>query len=291
MSKANIAAPEVGSYTNSLLNLAHKRPWENPVSLGVSFTPSLCDVAGVRIVQCGEVPAAITPEDICIDPIDSDVFTAYVGVKSGSFNIPQLSARRLNTGDEWEGIVREAAANALERCKAKQVENEFWTGAKRAAAGVDHQSLVSVTGAGILSAGTSSVSFREALMVLNDQIAENSSAGKVYIHMPAGMLDAISDSYIKEVDGRFYTKSGHLIVPGQGYTGAGPTAAAADDPDSPAVWIYATSPVVYYESEISVRTETDSVVSSNNFIAYAERTYATAFDPCVHYAIRVDMTK
>lgn len=291
MGRANIEAPNKTGPSRSLLSAASKRIWTPEVSGGVSFDKSVCDMAGTRVSICGEASDVITQTTLCQGQTEFDPFEVVVGVKLSSFDIPARSTQRLNVSEEWLGVLRKEAQDGLELCKAKQVEAEFWTGAKRLAAGLDPQGLVDVDAGNILNTQANSVSFTEALMMLNDAVASDSCAGQMFIHIPAGLLDALPDTISMNDDGTILTRSGHVIVPGAGYPGVKPTSVAADPVNASTVWIYATGSVIYYESAVEFYQETDSIVTSNDMVMFAERQFVTAFDSCVHYAVSVDPTR
>ncbi len=291
----NVAAPGRAAPVHTLLAATAPRPWDNRVADGVSFEPALCSGAHVRISACGLAPDAVIPE-VCTEPVEYHPFDVTTGVQLSTFQSPAVRGRSAGRTESYMVPAREAASRLLEACKYRMVESEFWTGATRDAKLTPHlgstieEGLRHVAVPGdILNTQVEALSFRQALILLNDALAAHCT-GQAMIHMPAGLLDSLSDDLLT-FDGEFYrTRSGHLIVPGQGYPGTSPATIVDPDPLSPTVWVYATGQVFSYESPSRVLEDTDGVVGQNDVNVLASRTYVLGFDPCLHKAVCVDPT-
>ena len=85
------------------------------------------------------------------------------------------------------------------------------------------------------------------------------------------------------------TKRGTLVVPGAGYTGAGPVGTPALPADGSEVWLYATGMVEVRLGPIDLFPTDASALDrdTNTLTAWAVRPAAAAFDPCAHFAVRM----
>ena len=80
--------------------------------------------------------------------------------------------------------------------------------------------------------------------------------------------------------------SGHVVVPGCGYSGIGPDGTGQAD-DETLVWAYATSMVMLLKGQPQVYSAIQREVNLECVVA--ERSVAAAFDPCCHTAVPVNL--
>lgn len=197
----------------------------------------------------------------------------------------------------------ELAEAALRRNEGWQVENAFWTGtvtdnwAGQTATVYPHlaedtqvteesggQTIVLQTAATVVVTGTG-LDPRSGLGILESALGD-CYGGVGMIHVPQKIVTHLhGQGLLIAVGDRWRTANGNWVVSGAGYQGTSPAGAAAG---LESAWMYATSPVWGYRSDITVfppRTNLDRSV--NTVTARAARSYLLTWD-CCHLAVQVD---
>ena len=183
----------------------------------------------------------------------------------------------------WEGYAAQDASNA----------NAYFT---KANASTD----VTVTAGGDVP--------RVALARLEGALASCPSGQHGTIHMTRLMASLLNDSldrldYMEPLNAsgvtqkgqRIVTRSGTPVVVGSGYTGNGPSGATGESKTTTTEWLFATGYVDVEMGAIKVVNEdlarSITVSSNTNDVRIkAVRTAAVHFEPCCHYAVRVNYT-
>lgn len=199
-------------------------------------------------------------------------------------------------------LILDKAEEALGRSEAYQVSRSFWTGAAGSAGGTgqttvwphlaaataldDPQGIRLQSAASLLVTGGD-----DAAAVMGALEANLSSCygGQGVIHIPLSVFSTFkADKLVcRENPGDPWTSpAGHLVVPGNGYTGSSPAGVAPLDGTA---WVYATGAVFAYRSDVFVRQFPDTFDRSENTVKMiASRTYLFGFD-CCHYAALVNI--
>jgi len=165
------------------------------------------------------------------------------------------------------------------------LEKEFWTGSL----GMGNQDLVST-----MSYSATPLKPIRTLGVLEKEIAD-SGFGLGMIHAtPELVTHWTAWGAVEEVNGKLISKAtGALVVPGQGYTGAGPTDSADAAPTAQYVWAYATalcqvrlSPVTVVPDDVG-----QALNRRNNELQYRAWRYGSVnYDPQFQpFSQRVDL--
>lgn len=184
----------------------------------------------------------------------------------------------------------------LETVTQKALEYELWEGvAARAETAANGNMYLRKSGAATIpvSGAKSPVN---ALMFLEQAIAESPLGEKGVIHMTRDVASALGSRliFVKKDDGskKIITRLGTKVVVGSGYTGNGPigdTNAAASATNK---WIYATGPIQVHlgKSELVHDDLSQGAdVSINNMRIKASRPAAIYADPSMLYAMRVTL--
>lgn len=194
------------------------------------------------------------------------------------------------------------AEEALGRSEAYQVSRSFWTGAAGSANGTGQTTVwphlaASTTlddpqGIRLQSAASPLVTGGDDAAVVMGALEENLAScygGRGVIHIPPAAFSTFkADKLVcQENPGEPWTSpSGHIVVPGNGYTGSSPAGAAPADGTS---WVYATGALFAYRSDVFVREFPDTFDRAENTVKMlASRTYLFGFD-CCHYAALVNL--
>lgn len=235
--------------------------------------PDEATVTGGRVEKCD--PAS-RPDCVVFEPFTVDA--AFSCNASSHLSVDHVAEAR----------------DLLDRTTAKSLENQFWNGTVAEAAGVTQMRLA-MPGATTLNADPSTpIAGSKALPYLIQAAANCGAGGRRVIHAPAAVAAAWTNHGALQLqDGTLRTTvGGHVVVPGQGYTGTGPNGEA---PDPGQAWVYVTSPVVVYLGEVLVLTDAPGVLRrsggrpENVIEVRAERQAAAVFDPCCHLAALIEI--
>lgn len=194
----------------------------------------------------------------------------------------------------------ELAEAALRRNEGWHVENAFWTGtitdnwAGQATTVYPHLAedtqvldgtIVLQTAATTVVTGAG-VDPRTGLGLLESALGD-CYGGVGFIHVPQKIMPHLQGwGLLIEDDRRWRTANGNWVVPGAGYPGTSPAGAAPAALEGG--WMYATSPVWGYRSDVSVfPPETNLDRSVDTVTARAARTFVLTWD-CCHLAVQVD---
>lgn len=100
------------------------------------------------------------------------------------------------------------------------------------------------------------------------------------IHVPIPAVAALDG--LRRVGNLLLTQTDGVVVADAGYPGTGPGGEAATDST---MWAYATGPVGYRLGPVGVPSIIESMDrGTNRRLVRADRLFAVAFDPAVHYA-------
>jgi len=185
----------------------------------------------------------------------------------------------------------------LEGGTQKAMERELWDGAIRKEESHANKALSDSTAT--LINGTTALSVRRALALLDFELADTSPAGENgVIHMTKDLATLLSaDSMILHnvEKGHLQTISGTKIIVGSGYTGNGPTGQTGATASATNKWMYGTGSVRAFLGDVDVVADNlaqsyDVAGNQNDMRIKAIRPAAVYFDPSVHLAIRVDLT-
>lgn len=187
---------------------------------------------------------------------------------------------------DYEGRARRALAAR----ESKAVEREWWAGAIFP----DNPHLASNGNAVAFTkpttvAGGVAQGLRTGLAILVQEMGDrNAGVGMIHARPKLVTLWMASNLIRVGTDGKLYTESGVMIVPGRGYPGTGPTGQAVS---AASEWAYGTDPVEVHRGPITVLGGPDVADSVNNVItARAERLYGIAWNAVTNVAIQFDPT-
>lgn len=191
--------------------------------------------------------------------------------------------------DDAEKNVRDQLA----RAESREVEQTFWTGEIADGAGTVYPHLAEDTAivntefsrqitlqpAATITV-TGALGVVTALSVLEQNIAECYGAVG-YIHVTLATFNRmIAEHLVTLVNGRYKTYKGNFVIPGNGYPGTSPAAAA---PPAGSSWMYATGNVFGYRTAPKrVGSNVESFDRDENTLEMiVERTYLLAWDCCL----------
>lgn len=192
------------------------------------------------------------------------------------------------------------AEDALRRDEGWQAEYTFWTGNTVNSSGVAATvyphlaAAVPVLDGTVLlqPAATTAVTGtgldpRTGLGILEEALA-TCYGGKGLIHVPLRVFTHLHGNGLLVRDGdRWRTAVGNWVVPGGGYPGTSPAGAAPAN-SLEGGWMYATSPIWGYRSDITVFDPPSNLNRSIDTVtARAARNYLLAWDCCL-LALQVD---
>lgn len=225
--------------------------------------------------ECDGSTSAVRVNGECPNVVEALAFQAYLGVVRSTFGSDMAD-------------MKNAASVAFQAREAYAVEREFMNAPL--IPGNPHLA----DGEGDFPAGTTAKAPREALALLEEEIAKSGSAG--WIHMTpylASRLSSAGGEALYTGQGRMETILGSVVIPGQGYTlQKGPEGQSAD-PGPGREWIYATGPVQVRRSEIILTPATAAQGtdrSINEAVYEASRYYVVSWDKCLQAAVQVDRT-
>lgn len=193
------------------------------------------------------------------------------------------------------------AADALDRVEQWQVERAFWTGVAGKSGGVGTTTVFPhlasnatlSDSAGILlqpaASPTATGTDDDVAIVLGklEAALDDCYHGQGLIHIAREAADTLfAWNLLVDKGGVLFTKTGHRVVIGAGYTGSGPDGTAAPANTS---WIYATGAMFGYRSAVDMPTTPQSFDRvENTYRLIAQRTYVLGFECCL-LAARVNL--
>ena len=204
----------------------------------------------------------------------------------------------------------------LDAVTQKAVERELWSGdSAKIGSGTtgspvpnDNNYLTKQGAATNLTVTAGGDSTRLALANLENNLAKCPIGGRGTIHMThktaslltgMGLLARVDFSARLDKDDvnakgqALVTQMGTPVIVGSGYTGDGPVGATGASATAGAEWMFGTGYVDVHLGAKKVINEdlSRSIVPSKNDVHIrAARTAAVHFEPCCHYAVRVDLT-
>ena len=187
------------------------------------------------------------------------------------------------------------ASDALAKVEQYQVEKAFWTGVAGKSGAVPTTTVfphlaantpLSDSSGILLQPAASSVATGTALDVVDglgrlEAGIDDCYHGSAVIHVARQAADTLFAWNLLLPEGdALYTKSGHRVVIGSGYTGSGPDGSAAT---AGASWIYATGAVFGYQGAVQMQQPfPDSFDRTKNTVhMIAQRTYVLGFECCL----------
>lgn len=171
-----------------------------------------------------------------------------------------------------------------------KVAHELWTGEATTAHPYEiGTSEAEFTNAHLASSTAETVGtglpVRTAIGLLEQRARAASGGQAVMIHVPIAAVAALDG--LRRVGNLLLTQTDGIVVADAGYPGTGPAGEAATDTT---MWAYATGPVGYRLGPITVPGIVDSLDrSTNRRVVRADRMFAVAFDPAVHYAASITL--
>jgi hypothetical protein len=194
------------------------------------------------------------------------------------------------------------ASQSLDQVEGWQVERAFWTGVAGKSGGTGTTTVFPHLAANASLSDSAAIVLQPAASVVatgsGDDLAitlgqleaalDDCYHGEGLIHMTREAAPSFFAWKLVCDDGTgvLRTKSGHRVVLGAGYTGAGPDGLAAPAGTS---WIYGTGAVFGYRSGIDMPTTPQSFDRvENTYHLIAQRTYVLGFECCL-FAARVNL--
>lgn len=177
---------------------------------------------------------------------------------------------------------RARARRALAAVASTLVEAEYWEGTL-----VPTNEHLADPHADLLGAA---LGRQLALATLVQGLADTNAGVGVIHARPFLVQQWLQDGALEVRSGKLYTKGGHLVVQGAGYTGTGP----ADEPAAGGVeWAYATDNLVVLRGPVFTTPDSDNVAeatdrATNTVVYRAEQAYAVITNHKAHLAVSVD---
>lgn len=192
-------------------------------------------------------------------------------------------------GNDPEKVLA-SAREALDIVASKAIEKEFWDGdiAQQLTADNSNRYLAQSDAVDVTPTPGTGVKVRQGLGLLVEALGQGSIGSKGVLHAPPSVIEALSPVLI-EKDGGLFTKTGHGVVNGVGYSRRGPSGALAT---GSLAWMYATGPVTVHLGPITVTPEklnqaTD--ISQNNIQYFVDRPASVTWSTSNLYAVLVDL--
>lgn len=208
------------------------------------------------------------------------------------------------------------ALDILDAVTQKAVERELWSGdSAKIGSGTTGSPVPNTnnyltkqgasTNITVTSAGDST---RLALANLENNLAKCPLGGRGTIHMThktaslltgIGLLQRVDFSArldkddVKSKGQALVTQMGTPVIVGSGYSGDGPVGATGATATAGAEWMFGTGYVdVHLGAKKVINEDLSRAIAPNTNDVYirAARTAAVHFEPCCHYAVRVDLT-
>lgn len=191
---------------------------------------------------------------------------------------------------DWE----QRALNALEACRGKAVEIEFWEGRLTRAENADdpgsnlNRYLANGEAIDVTPTPGTAIKARYGLARLEGALASAGCGGRGFIHTPVSVASVLPLKD-RNSEGILTTTLGNYVISGDGYTGTGTDGAA---PPGSSVWLYATGPVfVRLDDPTVIDLDMRRVINTetNEIVVAAEQAAAVVWDGCAHFKVLVDL--
>lgn len=189
---------------------------------------------------------------------------------------------------DYEGRARRALAAR----ESKAVEAEWWRGALFPTnPHLDNSGSAPAATNAVTLAGGTAQTLRTGLALLVQAIADG-NGGVGMIHARPFLVDLWLGLQVlwRSNDGKFYTGGGHLVVPGAGYPGTGPTGQATS---ATSEWAYATDAPEIHRGPVEVFANSMAQVvnrDQNTVTVRAERMYGIAWNAILNNAVNINPT-
>lgn len=187
--------------------------------------------------------------------------------------------------------VKESAREALDIVASKAISKEFWDGdiAKLLESTNANRYLAHSSATDVTPTPGTGVKVRQGLGLLVEALGKGSIGSKGVVHAPPSVVEALSSSLI-EKDGGLFTKTGHGVVSGVGYSRRGPSGALAT---GNLAWMYATGPVTVHLGAITITPEKlnqAADIQQNNIQYFVDRPASVTWSTSNLYAVLVDLS-
>lgn len=182
---------------------------------------------------------------------------------------------------DWQGRAR----RLLLACESAQIEAELWNGTIADDEDLPNRALASEA-SDVLTSGPTG--FTDALACLEQGLAECNCGQRGMIHAPRQLVTHwVALNLIRREGNFLLTALDTIVVPGAGYDGSGPYAAASEG----SIWAYGTGIVDVRLGEIQIyggpnREGLDR--TTNDIEIRAERKALASWDGCCHVAVEID---
>ncbi len=265
---APLLSPPANGLLNSVTVIDHTdEHWAN----GLTFVPEDCDDALVYD------PCSVTAVDGAAHRKASLTFLPFV-----------VEAYDRCSTFAWQSAEYEGRARrALAARESKAVEKEFAIGAVIPANTHFQDNTNTVKLLSSVAQG-----LRTGLQALVQGIADR-NLGRGVIHARPYLVTAWSAlNLLRWENGKLYTLTGSLVVPGSGYTGAAPDGSA---PVPASEWAYATGNVEVHRGPVEVfagaiEGQGGSITTKNEAIVRAQRFYSVVFNACAVVGVNINPT-
>jgi hypothetical protein len=265
----DIVAPQIAPPPFSLLSIANVIDLEDERrSSGLSFVPEGCGSTEVVSI-CANNELAVPTGTAGIESFSPFGLVAADRCSTFSFRYRDYVAR---------------ATRKLIACESKLIEAELWAGDLG-----EENSIIASSNADVVGGGAVDASV--ALAYLEQAIADCGCGSRMMIHLRPWLFNwliANAHTEFRYEGNRYYTPMGHIVVPGNGYLGTGPTG----QPVASTEWMYATGLVTAYRWPISITPGSLAEATerrTNTVTMYAERAAGFTWDSsCCHLALEVN---
>lgn len=247
--------------------------WTN----GFTYLPDSCDAINPQAIQCLGSPGDKLPPDNA-DAVDYAPFLTFGGDKCS----------RMDVGRDREGRAR----RNLLATESWQVEAEFFDGlaSKSVSPNLPNPFLTDGTTADDATGGGSPLPSVRALARVEQAIMECLHGQRAMIHAQPELVSLWQAGGALRLEGNvLLTVLDSIVVPGSGYSGAGPDATPAAAGTS---WCYGTSLVYALQGSINLLGTAPDWLNrtTNDVTVLVERTNALVFAPCCVKAVHASLT-
>lgn len=270
-----VRGPLAAPPTTGLVVSADRPPetgerWEQ----GFSWIPERCGYDYQLVEWCATVDPESYPP-----PRPDGVYYRPVGLRFAE------QCTTLAGGLDTERLRRIAEANT-----PFAIARELWNGAlgqtdSWTIRGQSHTNAYLASPAATTVTSLATV-LRDDLARLEQAAVEAAQGQRIMLHLPTLVTGSLTE-YVRRVGQDLLTRQDNVVVVDAGYPGTGPNGEAV----GATAWAYATGMVQVRISPLQVVTDPSQTVdrTTNTVTAWAERVFAAAFDPCVHFAVQITL--
>lgn len=236
---------------------------------GITYDGETCSVSAVGAGVCA-VGQTLPLTDVNEGSVEGTPYLVYDTDACSTFAMQERNGRA-------------RAERFLNASEHQSIERELWEGTVAQANSYPTPYLRKASATVI-----GSIAYKPTMALALLEQALGASRTRPVIH--ATITGAYFLPNVTRDGATWVTKKGTLVVPGAGYTGAGPLGNANATPLATETWLYGTGMVDVRRGPVFTTPDTDveAIDRDVNLAVFRAQRFAVAtFDPCLHFAIRM----